>query len=63
MLEKIKRVYHEVHIRNRQRAVKRKYAREGLTDEVLEEQVAINRLRNMHDIPDKSNFLFEDYVQ
>ncbi len=63
MLEKIKRVYHEVHIRNRQRAVERKCAREGLTDEVLDEQVAINRLRNMHDVPDKSNFLFEDYVQ
>lgn len=36
---------------------------EGLTDEVLEKQVTINTLRCENDIPDESEFIFEDFVQ
>ena len=35
----------------------------GFTDEVLEKQVAINEERHKHDIPDESEFLFEEFVQ
>ena len=39
------------------------YAKEGLSDEVLEKQVEINTLRNEHDIADKSEFVYENFVQ
>ena len=35
----------------------------GLTDEILELQVVINKLRHKHNVSDKSNRLHETYVQ
>lgn len=35
----------------------------GLTDEILELQVVINKLRHKHNVSDKSNALHETYVQ
>lgn len=41
-----------------------KYRNEGLTDEVLDKQVELNRLRNKYDIPDDlEEKLHEDFVQ
>lgn len=54
----------ELHIRNEQRALNKKYAEEGLTDEILEKQIALNKLRNEHNIPDDLEpKLYEGYVQ
>ena len=39
------------------------YEEQGLADEILELQVVINKLRHKHDISDKSNRLYETYVQ
>ena len=39
------------------------YHENGLTDEVLDMQIMINKLRHEHDIQDKSNALHEDFVQ
>ena len=39
------------------------YEKEGLTDEVLEKQVEINKLRHEHDIPDSNELTYEDWVQ
>ena len=53
-----------VHIRNRQRVLNRKYKEEGLTDEILDEQIELNKLRHEHDIRDDfEESLHEDYVQ
>ena len=39
------------------------YAKEGLSNKVLEKQVEINTLRNEHDITDKSELVYEEFVQ
>ena len=35
----------------------------GLTDELLELQVVINKLRHKHDLSDNTNRIHENYVQ
>ena len=47
----------------RQEALNKKYAEEGLTDEILDEQVKLNKLRHEHDIPDDNEKVYEDFVQ
>ena len=39
------------------------YEENGLTDEVLDMQIMINKLRHEHDIPDESEKVYEDFVQ
>lgn len=53
----------KVDIQLRQEELNRKYAAEGLTDEILEEQVKLNQLRNEHDIIDESELVYENFVQ
>ncbi|MBQ9024838.1 MAG: hypothetical protein IJ104_01015 [Methanobrevibacter sp.] len=58
-IEKLK-----VDIQLRQEALNKKFAEEGLTDEVLDKQVELNSLRNKYDIPDDlEDKLYEDFVQ
>ena len=47
----------------RQEELNKKYAAEGLTDEVLDEQVKLNQLRHEHNITDESELIYEEYVQ
>ena len=63
MLDKATKYFHKIQIKNLQRYVSEQYKKEGLTDEVLQKQLEANRLRNKHDISDKSNRLHENYVQ
>lgn len=54
----------KMNIKNRQRVLNRKYKEEGLTDEILDEQIELNKLRHEHDIRDDfEESLHEDYVQ
>lgn len=46
-----------------QKEVDQLYDEHGLTDEVLDKQIAINKLRHEHDITDKENIIHEGYVQ
>lgn len=46
-----------------QKEVDTLYAEDGLTDEVLDKQLEINKLRHMHDITDENQIVYEDYVQ
>ena len=39
------------------------HAENGLTDEVLDLQIKINRLRHEHDIPDDNEKVYGDLVQ
>lgn len=60
---KAKQFLHKIQIKNKQRIVDKKYDEEGLTDEVLDAQLEINRLRHEHDISDPTKKLHENYVQ
>ena len=60
---KAKQYLHKIQIKNRQRAINKKYEKHGLTDEVLEEQVKLNVFRNLHDISDSSKKVYKNYVQ
>ena len=53
----------EEHLKKKQEEVNQLYEEHGLTDEVLDKQIAINKLRHAHDIPDESENVHEDYVQ
>ena len=46
-----------------QKEVDKLYDKHGLTDEVLDKQLEINKLRHEHDISDKSNRVHKSYVQ
>lgn len=39
------------------------YAEQGLTDEVLEKQTEINRIRNKENITDKKQRIYKNFVQ
>ena len=53
----------EEHLAKKQTEVDQLYKKHGLTDEVLDKQIAINKLRHAHDITDKENTTYEEYVQ
>ena len=53
----------EKHLAKKQKEVDELYEEHGLTDEVLDKQIAINKLRHAHDIPDESEKVYGDYVQ
>lgn len=63
MSDKDERFLKQIQLKNKQIAIDKQYAKEGLSDEVLEAQVELNQLRNELDIPDESNFIFENFVQ
>lgn len=56
-----------IHLKNKQRKINKKYAAEGLTDEVLQMQLEVNKKRNELDIHDPSEVVTNeegcDYVQ
>ena len=51
------------HLARKQKEVDELYEKHGLTDEVLDKQIAINKLRYAHNIPDESCKVYEEYVQ
>ena len=51
------------HLKRKQEELNELFRKDGLTDEVLDKQIAINKLRHAHDIPDESEKVYEDYVQ
>ena len=50
-------------LNRKQAELKKKVERFGLTDEILDNQVKLNRKRNKWNIPDEDNFIYEDFVQ
>ena len=51
------------HLKRKQEELNELFRKDGLTDEVLDKQIAINKLSHAHDIPDESEKVYEDYVQ
>ena len=60
---KAKKFLKSIQLKNRQRAVEKKFNEEGLTDEVLNEQLEINQLKHQYDISDKSKIVYKNFVQ
>ena len=50
-------------IENMQKIAEDLYNENGLTDEVLDLQLEINKLRHKHNISDKTNQLHKEFVQ
>ena len=63
MMDKAKRYYHKIALRNKQRALNKQYEKEGLTDELLDEQLKVNKKRNELNIRDNTQCIFENFVQ
>ena len=59
----ISRKIHEIHLNYQQRQVSRLYKSEGLTDRVLEKQVAINKKRHELNLPDRYEMIYKRFVQ
>lgn len=57
------RVKMRVQLRNEQRVLNRKYEKEGLTDEILNKQIEINKRRHELDIADESKRVYGNFVQ
>lgn len=47
----------------RQKEIDKKYAEEGLTDEVLDLQIKLNQDRNKYDITDPEQRVYKRFVQ
>lgn len=60
MIKKIKGMYYNY----QQNKINKEYEKNGLTDSVLDAQLALNKKRNANDIYDKNEIINEDgYVQ
>ena len=62
MLDKATKYLHKIQIKNKQKAINKRYAKEGLTTELLIEQVKLNKMKHEHNIT-TSEKLHEEYVQ
>lgn len=62
-MNKLSKFVKRVQFRNRQRAINKQYEKEGLTDEVLDAQVALNIERNKYNISDGTKKVYKNYVQ
>ena len=54
--------FHKISLKNKQRRINEMFEEEGLTDDILNEQIELNKKRHEKDIPD-SNEIIDGYVQ
>lgn len=59
----LSRKYYEILLNYKQKRVSKKYKSEGLTEEVLNEQVKINKKRHELNIPDRYEMQYKRFVQ
>ena len=46
-----------------QKVINFAYDKKGASDKVIDAQVRLNKLRNKHDIADKNELVYEEFVQ
>ncbi len=61
-IDKTEKEFQRIRLKNKQKYLDRLFEKFGLTDEILLEQVKINKARNMFDIPDAEECV-DEYVQ
>ena len=57
------RIIQAWNLNRKQADLNEKYELYGLTDELLDKQVELNKKRHELDIRDKNNVIYEDFVQ
>ena len=57
------RILNQIKLSLQQKQINRQYKKDGLTDEILERQIALNIKRHELDIPDCSKKINGKYVQ
>ena len=57
------RILNQIKLSLQQKQINRQYKKDGLTDEILDRQIALNTKRHELDIPDGSNKINGKYVQ
>lgn len=62
-LEKIKRINLKRSIDRKQEEINMKFKNEGLSDEIIMEQIILNKKRNKHNISDDNEKLYKRWVQ
>ena len=62
-MEDDERYIENLRLQSRQKAINRMFEEEGLTDEILKEQLEVNRKRNELDIHDPNHEVNDKYVQ
>ena len=60
---KAKQYLQRIQIKNKQRAINKAYEKHGLTDEILQAQIELNKKRHEHNISDSDKRVHENYVQ
>lgn len=67
MFEMLKKIFGEEKLRKelakKQEELNEQYAKDGLTNEVLEKQVSLNQLRNKLNISDETKRIYKNFVQ
>ena len=61
--EKVDRIILMKKLDNKQEVVNELYEKEGLTDQVLDLQLEINKTRHEENIPDTTKTIYKKYVQ
>ena len=57
------RILNQIKLSLQQKQINRRYKKDGLTDEILDRQIALNTKRHELDIPDGSKKINGKYVQ
>lgn len=57
------RILNQIKLSLQQKQINRQYKKDGLTDEILDRQIALNTKRHELDIPDGSKKINGKYVQ
>lgn len=57
------RILNQIKLSLQQKQINRQYKKDGLTDEILDKQIALNTKRHELDIPDGSKKINGKYVQ
>lgn len=57
------KIIDDIRLRIKQILINREYEKNGLTNEVLDKQIEINKERNKLNIPDPTKKIYEDFVQ
>lgn len=63
MMGEDERYIENLRLQSRQKAINRMFEEEGLTDEILKEQLEVNRKRHELDIHDPNHEVNEKFVQ
>jgi len=59
----VKKFLFRKYIKTKQNRLNNKYAKKGLTDDILEKQLKINKFKHKHNISDENSRIYKNFVQ